>query len=202
MTRWGIATVRNRLEEERENLARSEQRVALDEAEAAAGTLNRLFSKSRTDFAAQTVVARLRESGLEHSQISALLDALPGLEKAARGARRPPEGQGAHKDFPNPKALTSRQMCAAVVWYVWREARGSLAPQSSRKAWEACELVWRAAEDSPQRDSNAGNDPNARWREHLKTVKPNLEPPGPKPFEWHVFLMAISHQGSPQGDGS
>src|SRR5947209_13117103 len=79
-------------------------------------------------------------------------------------------GHGRHKGVPNDEVLTPYQLCAGLIIYGWLRTRGTMPAHTSKRVWEACEMLWLATE-LPR--SHWGSSLSG-WQPHLRTIKERL----------------------------
>lgn len=100
-----------------------------------------------------------------------LIPALEDLSDRASQARGGPDlaaKSGATKPGPGkarPEAMSPRTLCAVMIWEAWKHVHKAEPSPKSRRAAEAAEAYWRAADGEGH---HFGKDPLALWRHHFK----------------------------------
>jgi hypothetical protein len=170
-----IGAIRSNHETRDVSPTRTELRERLEAIRLAADVLAQEFkdyAHSTRDYA---VIPYLQEAGLDQPTINELSSALPRLAACATKARAPDAGRGNYKTFLNERALTTYEMCSALVVYGWRHARGKDAPHASKPGWRACEAIWQAAGLPERSRAGGGNESLNGWRDHLQNVKSRID---------------------------
>jgi hypothetical protein len=75
------------------------------------------------------------------------------------GATRPGPGKA------RPEGMSSRTLCAIMIWEAWKHVHKAAPGPKSRRAAEAAEAYWRAARGEGH---HFGKEPLAIWRHHFK----------------------------------
>jgi hypothetical protein len=165
----------------------------------AAEKLTGEFKDWHQDLEKQVMISLLEHGGLDRATINLLAQALPRLVAAAAATPPPDSGQGRHKSFSNAAAMSPQEMCAGLVVYGWKRARGELPPHTNVQLHRACEAVWDAA-GLPPRDRGGGGSGNegdslTGWSQHIQTIKRWADMPHEADKSFRTFWDGLDSVG-------
>ena len=81
-----------------------------------------------------------------------------------------PQGQGQHKLFPSPEALSARCQCALIISEAWKQTNGTDPNPDASEAHDAADLYWQTCGGRSIGEAR-GKDGGGGWRPYFRDVR-------------------------------